>query len=90
MADDGLSEHDTVDVAEWAADLTYREAHLFVEGFFDGFRHVDPRYGKAVQGAVTGDSWYYKGGFVIGWTLKALLLIAGGATLPAIANAGLF
>jgi hypothetical protein len=65
-----------VDVREWYDDLTYREAHLAMEGGFDGFLHQDPRFSKSVQGRVVGDSWYYKGGYVLGWVVKALLLLA--------------
>ena len=73
--DDPLSADDTVDVSAWKTDLTYREVHLAVEGLFDGFRQVRPRFRKRVQGTVVGDSWYYKGAFVAGYSLKALLLI---------------
>lgn len=79
MSEKPLKADDSVDLQDWYEDLTYREAHLFVEGFFDGFRQIDPRYGKKVQGRVVGDSWYYKGGFVIGWIVKTGLLAAGGA-----------
>jgi hypothetical protein len=75
------------DIEEWAGDLTYREAHLFTEGAFDGFRQVSPRYGKKVQGKVAADSWYYKGGFVIGWIIKALLLGAGASGLSGVSPA---
>lgn len=75
--DDPLDSSDAIDVDDWAADLTYREAHLLTEGAFDGFRHIDPRFGKRVQGAVAGDSWYYKGGYIGGWALKAVLIGGG-------------
>lgn len=74
-----LDADDTVAVDDWARDLTYREIHLAVEGAFDGFRQVKPRFGKKVQGTVTGDSWYYKGAFVGGYVLKYLVLIAAAA-----------
>lgn len=74
-----LEADDGVDVDEWARDLTYREIHLSVEGVFDGFRQVRPRFRKRVQGTVVGDSWYYKSGFVVGYTLKALLAITAAA-----------
>lgn len=81
-----LESNDTVDVDDWAKDLTYREIHLATEGLFDGFRQVRPRFRKRVQGTVVGDSWYYKGAFVLGYLLKAILLIGAGAygtgTLP--------
>ena len=75
--DSSLPADAPADINDWVADLTYREAHLFTEGAFDGFRHIDPRYGKLVQGKVAADSWYYKGGFIAGWTLKSLLILGG-------------
>lgn len=77
--DEPLGADDSVDINEWARDLTYREVHLTVEGVFDGFRQVRPRFRKRVQGTVVGDSWYYKGGFVFGYVLKAVLAIAAAA-----------
>jgi hypothetical protein len=79
-----LDKSDTPDVTEWAADLTYREVHLFVEGVFDGFRRVDPRFRKNLHGKVVGDSWYYKGGYVLAYALKVVLL-----AIAAVAGVGL-
>lgn len=84
--DDALEADDQVDAADWVADLTYREIHLSVEGLFDGFRQVRPRFRKRVQGTVVGDSWYYKGAFVAGYVLKFVLAVAAaeyaGVALP--------
>jgi len=70
---------DAVDVEEWAKDLTYREVHLFTEGFWAGFtkRPFPIDRNKKLQGKVVADSWYAKGGFVIG-RLLWVLLIGGG------------
>ena len=70
-----LDKSDTPDFEEWAQDLTYREVHLFVEGAFDGFRRVDPRFRKNLQGKVVGDSWYYKGGYILAYITKVLLVV---------------
>jgi hypothetical protein len=73
--DDGpLDADDGVDVADWASDLTYREVHLFTEGAYRGLLRLDPRPGKKLQGRVLADSWYYKGGYVLGYLSKAVIL----------------
>jgi hypothetical protein len=81
-----LDPDDTVAIDAWAADLTYREVHLAVEGLFDGFRRINPRFSERVQGTVVGDSWYYKAMFVVGYLLKYLLAYgaaqAAGVPLP--------
>lgn len=64
--DDGLSKDDNVSIIGWAKDLTYREVHLTEEGLFDGYIGNEPQYNKTVQGKVTGDSWYYKMGYIVG------------------------
>ena len=69
-----LDADDGVDVADWARDLTYREVHLFTEGVYRGLVRLDPRPGKKLQGRVLADSWYYKGGYVLGYLLKAGLM----------------
>ena len=85
MSDEPLDAGDGVGFDEWAADLTYREAHLFTEGFFRGFTRRP--FGREVrlQGKVIADSWYAKGGYVIGRVIQALLALAGvgGAALAA-------
>lgn len=77
MTNKGLSPDDSIDLGEWYDDLTYKEVHLFVEGFYRGFVGLDPRWGKKLQGRVIGDSWYAKGGFVLG-KMGQLLLAGGG------------
>jgi hypothetical protein len=67
---------DDVGLDDWAADLSYREVHLFTEGFFRGFTRR-PFGDVKLQGRVVADSWYAKGGYVIGRILQALLVLAG-------------
>jgi len=69
-----LDKDDTVEIEDWWLDLTYKEVHLFTEGVYRGLLRLDPRPGKKLQGTILADSWYYKGGFVIGYILKALLV----------------
>jgi len=78
MTDKPLQPDDGVSINDWAADLTYKEVHLFTEGVFRGLRQLDPRPGKKLQGRVLADSWYYKGGYVLGYLLKAVILGAAG------------
>jgi hypothetical protein len=75
-----LSADDNVNVTDWAQDLTYREVHLFTEGVFRGLTRLDPRPGKELQGKVLADSWYYKGGFVIGYLISLVVVVAAGIT----------
>lgn len=80
--------NDSVDLQQWAADLTYREVHLFTEGFYRGLMRLDPRPGKKLQGTVLADSWYYKGGYVLGYVAKAGLLGLSGVGLQEVASTG--
>lgn len=73
-----VSKEDTVDIVDFYEDLTYYEVHIAVEGLFDGFRQVRPRFGKKVQGKVVADSWYYKFLYVFGYLLKYVILIVAG------------
>jgi hypothetical protein len=79
--DQPLEKDDPVRVDDWARDLTYKEVHLFTEGFYRGLLRLDPRPGKKLQGTVLADSWYYKGGYVLGYLLKAVILFAAGTGL---------
>jgi hypothetical protein len=78
MSGDPLGKDENIDVDDWYADLTYKEVHLFVEGFYRGLRNLDPRPGKKLQGTVLADSWYAKGGYSIGTLLHVLLVFGLG------------
>jgi hypothetical protein len=80
MADDPLDKDDSVDVGDWYEDLTYKEVHLFVEGFYRGVRNLDPRFSRKLQGTVLGDSWYAKGGYVLGTLLHVVLVYVVGVS----------
>jgi hypothetical protein len=73
-----LEGSDTVHLVEWARDLTYDEVHLFIEGLYRGLVRLDPRPEKKLGGTVLADSWYYKGGFVLGYLLKAAVVGSAG------------
>lgn len=76
MTPQSLDADDAVDVEEWFEDLTYKEVHLFVEGLYRGISNLSLSQ-KKLQGKVVGDSWYAKGGWIVGKLIHALLL--GGA-----------
>lgn len=64
--DDPLPKDAGVDIEAFVSDLTYHEVHLFVEGFFRGYTGKPFGHKVKVQGTVVADSWYAKGGYVLG------------------------
>jgi len=79
-----LGANDTVNPLDWYKDLTYKEVHLLVEGLFRGIMDLPFKRVK-LQGSVLSDSWYAKGGFIIGWSVKiAVVALVGQSALPAL------
>lgn len=82
--DSGANKDDPVNPTEWVNDLTYKEVHLFTEGFYTGLRNLDPRWKRRLQGTVLADSWYAKGGYAIGYLLKVVLVVLAGQGLSGV------
>lgn len=81
-----LSGTDIVGIGSWLKDFTYNEAHLFILGFYSGFTAVRPRPRQEPNDAYKRrlnwkhNAWYWKGAYVLGYTLKAILAFGVGLT----------
>lgn len=74
----GLSQDDSVGIVDWLRDLTYGEVHLMVLGLYSGFVAVRPRRRLTPRGPglpETADDWYFRGMYVAGYVLKAVVLV---------------
>lgn len=70
---------------KWLDDLTWNEVHLMVLGLYAGFVAIRPRPRHQPVGRLNWEhnEWYWKGMYVAGYVLKALILGAvGAAQLP--------
>lgn len=63
----------------WFRDFTYNEAHLMILGFYSGFVAIRPKPrqfpSESLREALRWEhnSWYWKGMYVVGYALKAIL-----------------
>ena len=74
----GPSANDSASIREWLHDLTYGEVHLFTLGFYSGLTAVRPTRRAVPEGPGLPDNnkWYHRGGYILGYILK-ILVIAG-------------
>jgi len=78
--EESLQQSDNVGFRAFLRDLTYGELHLFWLGLYSGFVAVRPRRRSVPRGPglPEGDDWYHRSGYVFGYLLKLIAVVALG------------